>query len=99
VNDNDRLTRTILARVGISISMADSNVRGWGWTIQNSKIIHDWQGPYPTPAAAMEGALSWLLEHARKGLLCHHLHPPASDRTTVPLDTGEIEPNLWYNLN
>jgi hypothetical protein len=79
VNDQECAIVAALARVGISITPRERPEGGWGWSIQNDKIVRDWQGPYCTPAEASSAALAWLVEYARKGLLCHHIHPPAID--------------------
>jgi hypothetical protein len=99
VNNKDYATATALARIGISITKQASLGSGWGWTMQNAKIVRDWDGPYPTPAAAIEAALSWLLEHARKGLLCHHVHPPTTDDACLPLDASCFKQEWSYDLN
>src|SRR3954463_15175716 len=67
------------AGVGISITPHAQAERGWGWSIQNDKIIRDWEGPYATPADAIEAGLAWLVEHARKGLVCNHTHAVVVD--------------------
>jgi hypothetical protein len=79
VTEKENAIVEALAHIGISITPHGPAGSGWGWSIQSEKIIRDWDGPYPTPAAAVEAVLSWLLEYARKGLLCHHVHSPATD--------------------
>ena len=75
--------RNALAGIGITIAAGAQAKGGWGWSIQNDKIIRDWEGPYATPAEAGQAALAWLLEYARKGLLCHHVHPVAADNDAL----------------
>ena len=75
VADQDRAIIAMLERIGITIAPRRHGEGSWGWSIQNDKIILDWQGPHATPAAAAEAGLSWLVEHARKGIVCDHLHP------------------------
>ena len=79
VAHQERAIIALLERVGIMIAPRRQGELGWGWAIQNDKIIRDWQGPYATPAAAAEAGLSWLIEHARKGIVCDHLHPVVID--------------------
>jgi hypothetical protein len=69
VTSQDNATIESLAGIGISITPHATSGRGWGWSIQNDKMIRDWQGPYATPTAAANAGLSWLLEYAHKGLL------------------------------
>ncbi len=99
MNDKESATVAALARIGISIMPHPSAEGGWGWAMQNAKIIRDWEGPYPTPADAIEAVLSWLLEHARKGLLCHHVHPPTTDDAFLPVDGSCFKQEWRYNLN
>lgn len=98
MNDQDHATANVLARIGISITRHASPGDGWGWAMQNAKIIRDWEGPYPTPATAIEAALTWVLEHARKGLLCHHVHP-ATPEASIPVDGNSFTQPAWYTLN
>jgi len=75
----------MLSSIGITIAQHPKTNQGWGWSIQNDKIIRDWEGPYSTPAYAAVAALAWLVEYARKGLLCHHIHTePIDDDLMVP---------------
>ena len=97
MNDCDDATAMALARIGISITRHESP-DGWGWAMQNAKMIRDWDGPYATPTAAIEAALAWLLEHARKGLLCRHTHPPTPE-ATVPVENNSFVQTDWYTLN
>ena len=72
-----------LAHIGIAIISRGQS--GWGWSIQNDKIVRDDPETYSTPAAASGAALEWLLEYARKGLLCHHVHvEPVDDDPMTP---------------
>ena len=74
-----------LARVGIAIAPHAQPERGWGFSIENDKIIRGWDGPYASAAEAADAAMAWLLEYARKGLLCHHTHPvPVEDDPMAP---------------
>jgi hypothetical protein len=68
---------TVDALTHIGISIRQNAHSGWSWSIQNDKIIRDDAKSYTTPAAASSAALEWLLEYARKGLLCHHTHVEA----------------------
>ncbi len=79
----------MLERIGIMITPRRQGEQGWGWSIQNTKIIRDWQGPHATPVAAAEAGLSWLVEQARKGVVCDHLHP-------VPIDDDPLAPWLRF---
>jgi hypothetical protein len=79
VTDQERAIIAMLERVGITIAPRRQGEQVWGWSIQNDKIIRDWQGAYATPAAAAEAGLSWLVEQARKGIVCDHLHPVVID--------------------
>jgi len=79
VADQERAIIAMLERIGITIAPRHQGDQVWGWSIQNDKIIRDWQGPHATPAAAAESGLSWLVEHARKGIVCDHLHPVLID--------------------
>jgi hypothetical protein len=85
VTDQEGAIIESLARIGISISPHAQS--GWGWSIENDKIIRDWDGPYASPSDATGAALGWLLEYARKGLLCHHIHPQ-------PIDNDPLAPWL-----
>ena len=87
--DQERAIIAMLERVGITIAPRRQDQGGWGWSIQNDKIIRDWQGPHATPSAAAEAGLSWLIEHARKGIVCDHLHP-------VPIDDDPLAPWLRF---
>jgi hypothetical protein len=89
VVDQERAIIALLERIGITIAPRRQGEPGWGWSIQNDKIIRDWQGPYPTPAAAAEAGLSWLMEYARKGIVCNHLHP-------APIDDDPLAPWLRF---
>jgi hypothetical protein len=79
VADHEETLSEGLARIGITIAPDARAGRGWGWSIESDKIIRGWDGPYATSADAARAALGWLLEYARKGLLCHHVHPVAID--------------------
>ena len=87
--DQERAIIAMLERIGITIAPRRQGEGSWGWSIQNDKIILDWQGPHATPAAAAEAGLSWLVEHARKGVVCNHLHP-------VPIDDDPLAPWLRF---
>jgi hypothetical protein len=89
VADQERAIIAILERIGITIAPRRQGEQSWGWSIQNDKIIRDWQGPHATPAAAAESGLSWLVELARKGFVCDHLHP-------VPIDDDPLAPWLRF---
>ena len=83
--DQERAILSLLEQVGITIGPRRQGESGWGWSIQNDKIIHDWQGPHDTPGAAAQAGLSWLVEHARKGIVCNHMHPvPVEDDPMAP---------------
>ncbi len=99
MNDKDRAIVGALGRIGISISFSETLTGGWGWSMQNAKIVRDWDGPYPSAGVAADAALTWLLEHARKGLLCHHLHPAVADEISVPIDGAGFEREAWYTRN
>lgn len=79
----------VLARMGISITPNTKPAGGWGWSIANTKMVLDWQGPHSTPACAAGAATDWLLEHARKGLLCHHVH-------SAPVDDDPLAPWMRF---
>ncbi|HJZ48121.1 MAG TPA: hypothetical protein VKE41_13175 [Roseiflexaceae bacterium] len=87
--DQERAIIAMLEQIGITIAPRRHGESGWGWAIQNDKIIRNWQGPYATPSAAAEAGLSWLVEHARKGIVCDHLHP-------VPIDDDPMAPWLRF---
>ena len=87
--DQERAIIAMLERIGITIAPRRQCEPGSGRSIQNDKIIRDWQGPHATPAAAAESGLSWLVEHARKGIVCDHLHP-------VPIDDHPLAPWLRF---
>jgi hypothetical protein len=89
VADQERAIIAMLERIGITIAPRRQGEQGWGWSIQNDKIIRDWQGPHATPAAAAESGLNWLVEHARKGVVCDHLHP-------APIDDDPLAPWLRF---
>ncbi len=97
MTDNDGELLAVLARIGISITLHPSRQEGWGWTIDNDKIRHDWQGPYATAAAASSAVLEWLVEYARKGLLCHHVHAAFDANATVPVDLSDFKPEWSRN--
>jgi hypothetical protein len=85
VTDQESTIIASLARIGISIRPHAQDGCGWGWSIENEKIIRNWDGPYPSPAEAIAAALNWLVEYARKGLLCHHVHvKPIGDDPMAP---------------
>ncbi len=98
---NDRVPAIVaaLGRIGVSISPSESSTGGWGWAMQNAKIARDWEGSYPTATAAADAALSWLLEHARKGLLCHHIHPAVTAEAAEPVEGTCFKQEWWYTLN
>ena len=85
MTNQEYATTEALASIGIIIAQNAKAADAWGWSIQNDKIIRDWEGPYATPAHASAAALAWLMEYARKGLLCHHIHtePLAPDLQLV----------------
>jgi hypothetical protein len=87
MTDRELAAVEMLARIGIAIAPNPRAGGGWGWSIQNDKIVRDWDGPHATPACAAGAALEWLLEYARKGLLCHHTHP-------TPIDDDPLAPWL-----
>jgi hypothetical protein len=89
VADQERAIIAMLERIGITIAPRREGEQCWGWSIQNDKIIRDWQGSHATPAAAAESGLIWLVEHARKGIVCDHLHP-------VPIDDDPLAPWLRF---
>jgi hypothetical protein len=83
VTDQELSLAESLAHIGIAIAPRAQS--GWGWSIENDKIVRDDRESYPTPAAAAGAALEWLLEYARKGLLCHHVHAePVDDDPLAP---------------
>ena len=85
MNNHEYVTAETLASIGITIAPHAQSGRGWGWSIENDKIVRGWAGPYSTPACAEAAAMAWLREHARKGLLCHHTHPqPIDDDPLAP---------------
>ncbi|WP_029215102.1 hypothetical protein [Kallotenue papyrolyticum] len=83
MNRRDAALAAVLEQLGITITRAPAGA--WGWAIHNAQIRRDWQGDYPTPAVAAEAALAWLLEQARRGVLCRHLHGDVPDDMGVPL--------------
>jgi hypothetical protein len=85
VADQEYASIAMLERIGITIAPRRPGESGWGWSIANDKIIRDWQGPHPTPTAAAEAGLSWLVEQARKGIVCNHLH-------STPIDDDPLAP-------
>jgi hypothetical protein len=90
---------TTLAGIGIAITQGPAGSDSWGWSMQNEKIIHDWEGPFATPAEAIQAALAWLLEHARRGLICKHLHAAALQATTLPLDVSATPLDWLHRRN
>jgi hypothetical protein len=83
VTDQESAVIASLASIGVSI--APHAPSGWGWSIDNNKIIRDWDGPYASASDAISAALGWLVEYARKGLLCHQVHPqPIDDDPMAP---------------
>ena len=92
MNNQEFVTDEMLASIGITIAAHAKTGQGWGWSIQNDKIVRDWEGPYPTPAGAAVAALAWLLEYAHKGLLCHHIHTaPVDDEPLMPWERAFTE--------
>jgi hypothetical protein len=89
VTDQEHAIIAMLERIGIAIAPRRAGESGWGWSIANDKIIRDGQGSYPTPSAAAEAGLTWLVEHARKGIVCDHLHP-------TPIDDDPMAPWLRF---
>ncbi|HEU5101059.1 MAG TPA: hypothetical protein VFU22_18670 [Roseiflexaceae bacterium] len=87
--DQEYAIIAMLERIGITIAPRRLGESDWGWSIANDKIIRDWQGPHPTASAAAEASLSWLVENARKGVVCNHLHP-------VPIDDNPMAPWLRF---
>jgi hypothetical protein len=75
VADQERAIIAMLERVGITIAPRRDGAGR--------------QGPHATPSAAAEAGLSWLVEHARKGIVCNHLHP-------VPIDDDPMAPWLRF---
>lgn len=74
-----------LGQIGITISQHPQTDRGWGFSIENDKIVRGWDGPYSSAGCAISAALAWMLEHARKGLLCQHTHrQPVDDDPMAP---------------
>ena len=85
MNNQEYVAAEILTSIGIRIALHAKTGRGWGWSIENNKIIRGWEGPYSTPTCAEAAAMAWLLEHARKGLLCYHTHAqPIDDDPLAP---------------
>jgi hypothetical protein len=85
VSDQEQAVVALLERIGITIAPHRTGKSGWSWSIANDQIIRDGQGSHPTPSAAAEAGLSWLVEHARKGIVCDHLHPaPIEDDPLAP---------------
>jgi hypothetical protein len=75
----------VKALTHLGITIAEKPLRGWGWSIANDKIVRDWSGTYATPVEAGVAAMEWLLEFARKGMLCHHTHvEPVDDDPMSP---------------
>jgi len=62
VADQERAIIAMLERVGITIAPRRDGAGSWGWSIQNDKIILDWQGPHASDRADTEAGLSWLVE-------------------------------------
>src|SRR5689334_2283486 len=93
MTNQEYATTEALASVGIIIAQSAKAADAWGWSIQNDKIIRDWDGPYTTPAGASAAALAWLMEYARKGLLCHHIHtePAADGDPLMPWERAFLE--------
>jgi hypothetical protein len=89
VADHEHTVVALLERIGITIGPRRDGDSDWGWSIANDKIVRDWQGPYPSPSAAAEAGLSWLVEYARKGIVCDHLHP-------TPIDDDPMAPWLRF---
>jgi len=94
VNYREAATAEVLSSIGITIRQHPKTNQGWGWSIQNDKIIRDWEGPYPTLADAAAAALAWLVEYARKGLFCHHIHTDSVDHTQSVEYTESVDDDL-----
>ena len=69
---------TALQRLGISVTPDPRARRGWGWSMQNDKIIRPWAGAYATYADAVDAALDWVLEQTWRGVLSPILQAEAS---------------------
>lgn len=99
MNRNNAAAAAALERIGVSISYRAAPTEAWGWSMRNAKLVRDWSGPYPTETAALEAALDWLLEHARKGVLCEHLHAAVTDNGAVPIEADTFDRPWPYNPN
>ena len=66
-----------LQRLGIAVTQDMRPRRGWGWSMQNDKIIRPWVGPYATCADATAAALDWVLDQTWRGVLHPILHAAA----------------------
>lgn len=89
MTDQEHAVIAMLERIGITIAPRHAGENSWEWSIANDKIIRDGQGSHPTPSAAAEAGLLWLVEHARKGIVCDHLHP-------TPIDDDPMAPWLRF---
>ena len=62
-------TTIALQRLGISVTPDPRARRGWGWSMQNDKIIRPWAGSYASYDDAVDAALEWVLEQTWRGVL------------------------------
>ena len=69
MSTEDMATTFALHRLGIAVTQDIRPGRGWGWSMQNDKIIRPWAGPYASSAAATTAALDWVLDQTWRGVL------------------------------
>lgn len=69
MSTEDTSTIFALHRLGVIVTEDRRPGRGWGWSMQNDKIIRPWVGPYSSSAAAATAAMDWVLDQTWRGVL------------------------------
>jgi hypothetical protein len=85
----------VLQRLGISVTLDPRARHGWGWSMQNDKIIRPWAGAYVTYADAADAALDWVLEQTWRGVLGPILQAEASPDDRFPAAQGDDLLGPW----
>lgn len=84
----------VLRRLGIEVTQDPRPERGWGWSMDNERLVRPRVGAYATRDEAASAALSWLLDTAWRGVLFPILqtaHPEESGSEQAD-DEGLLEP-------
>jgi hypothetical protein len=89
MSTEEMATTFALDRLGIAVTEDERLRRGWGWSMQNEKIIRPWSGPYATSAAAANAALDWVLEQTWRGVLHPILQADISADDRYPTTGGD----------